>query len=91
MAAGEESHGLTEIGHSDLNGFGDGMQVQLVGDALYVGHAGTTRAGTSILDASDPTRLRKVTQVMAPAGSHTHKVQVADGLLLVNHGQFRGG
>lgn len=91
MAAGEESHGLTEIGHSDLNGFGDGMQVQLVGDALYVGHAGTTGAGTSILDASDPTRLRMVTQVMAPAGSHTHKVQVADGLLLVNHEQFRGG
>ena len=28
---------------------------------------------------------------MAPAGSHTHKVQVADGLLLVNHEQFRGG
>ena len=67
------------------------MQVQREGDALYVGHFGPTGAGTSILDASDPTDLRLVTQWRAPAGSHTHKVQVADGLLLVNHEQFRGG
>lgn len=86
-----EGHGLTTVAHSDLNGFGDGMQVQRLGDALYVGHAGTTGAGTSILDVSDPGELSVVTQLMAPAGSHTHKVQVADGLLLVNHEQFRGG
>lgn len=86
-----EASGLTMIGHSDLGGFGDGMQVILGGDALYVGHFGISGAGTSILDAADPTRPRLVHQIPAPAGSHTHKVQVANGLLLVNHEQFRGG
>ena len=87
----DEARGLRGIGHSDLGGYGDGMQVQKDGDALYVGHFGVSGAGTSILDASDPTDLRLVTQWMAPHGSHTHKVQVADGLLLVNHERFRGG
>ncbi len=87
----DEARGLRGIGHSDLGGYGDGMQVQKDGDALYVGHFGVSGAGTSILDASDPGDLRLVTQWMAPHGSHTHKVQVADGLLLVNHERFRGG
>lgn len=86
-----ESRGLRTVGHHDLDGRGDGMQVLREGDALYVGHFGPTGAGTSILDASDPTDLRLVRQWSSPSGSHTHKVQVADGLLLVNHEQFRGG
>lgn len=87
---GEALH-LSGIGHHDLGGFGDGMQVLREGDAVYVGHFGPSGAGTSILDASDPTDLQLVAQWAAPGGSHTHKVQVADGLLLVNHEQFRGG
>ena len=47
--------------------------------------------GTSILDVSDPAKPRLVEQIPAPAGTHTHKVQVADGLLLVNQEQFKGG
>lgn len=91
MAADAESRGLRTVGQHDLGGYGDGMQVQRAGDALYVGHFGPSGMGTSILDATDPTRLRLVRQIPAPGGSHTHKVQVADGLLLVNHEQFRGG
>ncbi|HEX6148929.1 LVIVD repeat-containing protein [Nocardioides sp.] len=86
-----ESHHLSAVGHHDLDGSGDGMQVLREGDALYVGHFGPSGMGTSILDASDPTDLRMVRQIPSPAGSHTHKVQVADGVLLVNHEQFRGG
>ncbi|MGH3347314.1 MAG: LVIVD repeat-containing protein [Nocardioides sp.] len=86
-----ESHHLTAVGHHDLDGSGDGMQVLREGDALYVGHFGPSGMGTSILDASDVANLRLVRQVPSPGGSHTHKVQVADGLLLVNHEQFRGG
>lgn len=86
-----EFQGLRTVGHHGLDGLGDGMQVLREGAALYVGHFGPTGAGTSILDASDPTDLRLVRQWSAPGGSHTHKVQVADGLLLVNHEQFRGG
>jgi hypothetical protein len=87
----EDRTGVRTVGQHDLGGFGDGMQVLREGDALYVGHFGPSGAGTSILDASVPSGLRLVRQWMSPPGSHTHKVQVADGLLLVNHEQFRGG
>ena len=83
--------GFRQIGHSDLGGFGDGMQVMRSGDTLYVGHFGPSKMGTSILDVSDVTAPRLVHQMKAPEGGHTHKVQVADGLLLTNHEAFRGG
>jgi hypothetical protein len=85
------AHGLRLLGHSDLGGYGDGMQVLREGNALYVGHFGPSGMGTSILDVSDPAQPRIVEQIPAPPGTHTHKVQVADGLLLVNEEQFRGG
>ena len=80
--------GLRLLAHHDLAGNGDGMQVMRAGEVLYVGHTGTSRAGTSILDVSDPARPRLVDQWPAPENSHTHKVQVAGGLLLVNHERF---
>ena len=84
--------GFTQIGLSDLGGFGDGMQV-MRGEqgALYVAHFGPSGKGTSILDASDPAQLRLVRQWDGPSGGHTHKVQVADGMLMTNHEAFRGG
>jgi hypothetical protein len=87
----EDASGFRLLGHSTLGGYGDGMQVLREGDALYVGHFGPSGMGTSILDVSDVTDPSLVRQWPAPHGSHTHKVQVADGLLLVNHEQFRGG
>ena len=83
--------GFRHLAHHDLGGFGDGMQVLREGDALYVAHFGITGMGTSILDVSNPARPELVAQWSAPPGTHTHKVQVADGLLLVNEEQFRGG
>jgi hypothetical protein len=87
----EDAVGLRTIGHCDLAGYGDGMQVMPFGDALYVGHFGPSGMGTSIIDIADVTAPRLVRQWRAPGGTHTHKVQVAEGLLLVNHEQFRGG
>jgi hypothetical protein len=83
--------GFRQIGHHDLGGYGDGMQVMRSGDALYVGHFGPSGMGTSVLDASDPTNLRLVRQWPAPPGGHNHKVQVAGDLLLTNFEAFRGG
>jgi hypothetical protein len=91
MTRPEDARGLRLVGHSLLNGFGDGMQVLREGDALYVGHFGPSGMGTSILDVSDPARPAVVRQWRAPPGTHTHKVQVAEGLLLINHERFRGG
>jgi len=88
---GGASVGFRQLARHDLGGYGDGMQVMRSGDALYVGHFGPSGMGTSVLDASDPTDLRLVRQWRAPDGAHTHKVQVADGLLLVNEEAFRGG
>ena len=83
--------GFRQLGQSTLGGYGDGMQVMRTGDALYVAHFGPSGMGTSILDVSDPADPGLVHQMRAPEGSHTHKVQLADGLLVTNHEAFRGG
>jgi hypothetical protein len=85
------AEGLRLVGHHDLGGHGDGMQVLRSGDALFVGHFGTSGMGTSILDVSDPAAPKLVRQWPAPPNTHTHKVQVAEGLLLVNHEVFPYG
>ena len=81
--------GFRVVSHSSLAGCGDGMQVLREGAALYVGHYGKSGMGTSVLDVGDAERPRIVDQWPAPAGTHTHKVQVADGLLLVNEERFQ--
>lgn len=82
---------LTLVGHSDLGGCGDGMQVVRHREALYVGHHGPSGMGTSVLDISEPRSPRLASQIPAAPGSHSHKVQVGDELLLVNEEQFQGG
>ena len=81
--------GFDVVGHSDLGGCGDGMQVVREGDALYVGHFGPSGMGTTLLDVADPAVPRVVRQWRAPEGTHMHKVQIADGLMLVNEERFR--
>ncbi len=83
-----EQHGLALVGHNDLDGRGDGMQVMRSGDVLYVGHMGDFGVGTSVLDIADPTRPKVLRQIPVPKGTHSHKVQLADGLLLANHEQY---
>lgn len=86
-----EAKGLRLLAHHDLAGNGDGMQVLREGDALYVGHNGPSGMGTSILDVSDPAAPGLVAQWPKPSSTHTHKVQIADGLLLINHEKFPMG
>src|SRR5919197_4296553 len=83
-----EQHGFELLGHTDLEGKGDGMQIMRNGDVLYVGHMGDFGIGTSVVDVSDPTRPRVLRQIPVPRGTHSHKVQLADGLLLANHEQY---
>jgi hypothetical protein len=58
------------------------------GDVVYVGHMGDRGVGTSVVDVSDPRRPRVVRQLPAPAPARSHKVQFADGILLVNQELF---
>jgi hypothetical protein len=83
-----EQHGLELVGHTDLDGRGDGMQVMRSGEVLYVGHMGDFGVGTSVVDIADPTRPKVLRQIPVPKGTHSHKVQLADGLLLANHEQY---
>jgi hypothetical protein len=83
-----EQRGLELVGHSDLDGRGDGMQIMRNGDVLYVGHMGDFGVGTSVVDVTDPARPHVLRQIPVPKGTHSHKVQLADGLLLANHEQY---
>jgi len=83
-----EARSLELIGHTDLAGKGDGMQIMRHRDVVYVGHMGDHGVGTSVVDVSDPRRPRLIRQLPAPAPARSHKVQCADGLLLVNHEIF---
>jgi hypothetical protein len=85
------ARGLREVAHTPLGGAGDGMQVVRHHDALYVGHLGTSGMATSILDVSEPRAPKLIHQEPVAPGSHSHKVQVGDDLLLVNQERFRGG
>ncbi len=83
-----EARGLELVGHTDLGGKGDGMQIMRSGGLAYVGHMGDFGVGTSVVDVTDVTRPRVVRQIPVPRGTHSHKVQLADGLLLANHEQY---
>src|SRR5439155_13835459 len=83
-----ERHGLELVGHSDLAGRGDGMQIMRNGDLLYVGHMGDFGVGTSVVDISDPSRPRVLLQTAVPHHTHAHKTQLGDDLLLVNNERY---
>ena len=86
-----EQRGLELVGHTDLDGRGDGMQIMRNADVVYVGHMGDFGVGTSVVDIADPGNPRVLRQIPVPKGTHSHKVQLADGLLLANHEQYPYG
>ena len=72
------------IGHHDLDGSGDGMQVIKNGQFAYVAHVGTSKMALSILDVSDPTSPRLIRQIPHPPNTHNHKVQIVGNTLIQN-------
>ena len=76
---------LRLVSQTDLNGHGDCMHINLKDGFAFVGHMGESRVGTSVVDVSDPRRPRVVAQLETPPGTHSHKVQVVDDVLLVNY------
>jgi len=73
--------GVREIAHLDCPG---GGQIVVDGSFGYIGHM-RAPSGTSIIDLSDPARPRKIAHLEVPKGLHSHKVQAANGIMLVNH------
>jgi hypothetical protein len=80
----EIAHKVRRLGHLDLAGAG---QVTISNGHAFVGHLpNADQLGTSILDISDPRRPRVIATVrLDDAESHSHKVRVAGGLMVVNH------
>jgi hypothetical protein len=75
------------VGHLDCPG---GGQVWVDGTTLYVGHM-RNPAGTSVVDVSDPRAPRLLTHIKVPEGWHSHKVRVANDIMIVNHERFGTG
>src|ERR1700686_540508 len=74
------------VTHIDCPG---GGQVWVDGHFLYVGHM-RQPTGTTIIDVADPRSPKVVAGITIPSGWHSHKVRVANDLMIVNH-ERQGG
>jgi hypothetical protein len=79
-----EARNCRRVAHLDCPG---GGQVWVDGTTLYIGQMRGPH-GTTIVDVEDPARPRLLAQVEIPDGWHSHKVRVADGVMIVNHERF---
>jgi hypothetical protein len=60
-----------------------GGQVVVERGIAYVGNMRNPQ-GTQIIDVSDPKNPRLISEIAMPVGTHSHKVRVADGLMITN-------
>src|SRR3972149_4002854 len=79
-----ESWNVRLIGHHDLNGYGDGMQLLKNGRYVYFAHLGTSPMALSIIDAADPSDPRVGKQMPHPNNTHAHQAQIAGEILIQN-------
>src|SRR5437667_10017799 len=75
---------IEHVSYSDQGGRPDGVQVMVNRRHVYVGHM--FNDGVTILDATDPRKLKPVGFFSAGAGTRTHHLQVADDVLLLANG-----
>jgi hypothetical protein len=81
-----QTKGFRQVARLELPGSG---QVVVEGNYVYLAHM-QPPIGTSIVEVSDPTRPRLVTQLDIPPNLHSHKVRVHGDVMLVNHEKYRG-
>ena len=80
-----EAHGLKQIAYFDCPG---GGQIVVEEGFAYIGHM-KAPAGTSVVDVRDPRNPKQVAHFEVPAGLHSHKVRVGNGLMLTNRELLR--
>ncbi|HWP29703.1 MAG TPA: hypothetical protein VFB73_05225 [Chloroflexota bacterium] len=85
IEAGAEKHNLRLIGYHDLAGYGDGFRIDKKGDYLFVAHL--NRKAFSVLNVANPRQPVLVYQEPVPPNTHSHKVQIAGDLLIINNEQ----
>src|SRR5881394_2811226 len=81
-----QGSGIREVAWIDIAG---GGQVVLDGNYAYVGHMQPPH-GTSVLDVEDPAHPRVIASIDIPPGLHSHKVRVANDVMVVNRERTRG-
>ncbi len=84
MAARCETENTRFVGHHDLNGVGDAMQIVKKDNFVYVAHVGYNDLALSILDVADPENPKLVRQVPKPKNAHSHKVQIVGNIMIQN-------
>jgi hypothetical protein len=77
---GGSAQGVRQVAWFDCPG---GGQVVVDGRVAYIAHMKSPH-GTTLVDVSDPKSPRQLAHVEVPAGTHSHKVRAARGLMLVN-------
>src|SRR2546425_11741544 len=75
---------IEHVSYSDQGGRPDGVQVMVNRRHVYVGHM--FNDGVTILDATDPRKLKPVGFFSAGAGTRTHQLQTAEDMLLLANG-----
>ena len=76
-----QANGIREVGFFDCAG---GGQVVVDDGYAYIGHMESPH-GTTVVDVRDPKRPARVAEFAMPPGTHSHKVRVANGVMVVNH------
>jgi len=90
MATVERAKEVRLVGRSDLGGWGDASQVVVQGSIACVAAIGDRgHEGTTILDVADPRRPKLLSQIPAPPGTHSHKVQLWGDLMFVNNERLK--
>ncbi len=75
-----QSRGIREVGYLDCVG---GGQVTVDRNIAYLGHVKSPH-GTTMVDVSDPKRPKIVHELQMPVGTHSHKVRVANDIMITN-------
>lgn len=75
------AHNMTLIGHSDIGGRSDGLQLMVHQGYAYVAHPWSQ--GFSIVDVRDPKNPKTVNYMPAPANTWNIHLQTHEDLLLV--------
>jgi hypothetical protein len=76
--------GIRHLSYSDIGGRPDSVQVMVNRGHVYLGHMFSN--GVTILDASDPRRLKPAGFFTAGDYTRTHHLQVSEDLLLLANG-----
>ncbi|HSQ05772.1 MAG TPA: hypothetical protein VLN59_17160, partial [Burkholderiales bacterium] len=78
--AASAGRGMQTKGWLDCAG---GGQVVVEKNVAYVGNMRNPH-GTLVIDVADPKHPKQIASISMPAGTHSHKVRVADGIMITN-------